>query len=92
MSDTRHCKGGSFQRAQYISRLLSEPAWLHQIQTNEPGQSEHPHTHSRQSAEFAALGALHILSQLSAHRYAVTGPPAHKWKAARIFIPSLAVS
>lgn len=49
-------------------------------------------THSRQSAEFAGLGALHTLTQLSAHGYAATGPPAHKWEAVRIFIPSLAVS
>lgn len=50
------------------------------------------YTHSRQLAEFPRLGVLHILSQLSAHRDTVTGPPAHKWKAAGIFIPSLAVS
>lgn len=70
----------------------NQHGYIRSSQTSLGRASIHTHTHSRQSAEFAGLGALHILSQLSARRYAVTGPPAHKWKAARIFIPSLTVS
>lgn len=69
---------------------LNQHGYIRSRQTSLGRVSIHTHTvGSRQSSLCLAPFTSSVSCQ---HTYAVTGPPAHKWKAARIFIPSLAVS